>query len=83
MWFLHLPLVSSPSALVVYPSDRSLDSVLVSIELLLCEVSSNPSTTESWPSIDQEIPSTVWVLSKRALHVLDFSVSSYIPVIGP
>ncbi|GMN38582.1 hypothetical protein TIFTF001_007814 [Ficus carica] len=39
--------VSSPSELVVYPSGMSLDGVLVSLELLLCGVSSGHSTTES------------------------------------
>ncbi|GMN56751.1 hypothetical protein TIFTF001_025867 [Ficus carica] len=39
--------VYPPSALVVYPSDLSLDGVLVLLELLLCGVSSDPCTSES------------------------------------
>ncbi|GMN44251.1 hypothetical protein TIFTF001_013463 [Ficus carica] len=44
------------------------------IELLICGVSGSPSATECWPSIDWDISSIIGVLSKRVLHVLDFSV---------
>ncbi|GMN60374.1 hypothetical protein TIFTF001_029471 [Ficus carica] len=68
----QVEMVSPPSALVVYPLDLSFDGVLVPLD----RVSSSPCAIESWPSIDQEI------LSKRVLHVLDFNVPRYIPVIG-
>ncbi|GMN54771.1 hypothetical protein TIFTF001_023890 [Ficus carica] len=40
-------LVYPLSALVVYPSDLSLDGVLVPLELFLCGVSGGSCTTES------------------------------------
>ena len=81
--FLITRVVYPPSALVIYLSDLSLDSVLISLELLLCGVSSGHCVTEFWPLIDREILLTVGVLSKKVLHVLDFSVPRYISVIGP
>ncbi|GMN40948.1 hypothetical protein TIFTF001_010163 [Ficus carica] len=67
----------------VCSSDLSLDVVLVPPELLLYGISGRSSATESWPLIDRDIPSIVGVLSKRALHVLDFSVPRCVPIIGP
>ena len=49
--FLITVVVSSPSALVVYPSDLSLDGVLVPVELFLYRISSGHCDIESWPSI--------------------------------
>ena len=40
--------------LVIYSLDLSLDGVLVMLEFLQCEVSSEPSATKSWLSIDEE-----------------------------
>ncbi|GMN71199.1 hypothetical protein TIFTF001_052637 [Ficus carica] len=76
-----LEVVSSPSKLVVYLSDLSFDDILIPLELLLCRVSGSPSAIEFWPSIDYKNPLIVGVFSKRALHVLDFSVPKYIPII--
>ena len=54
--FVIMEVVSPPSKLIIYSSDMSFDGVLVPLELLLCGVSSGPSATKSWPSIDQENP---------------------------
>ena len=78
-----MEMISPPFKLIVYPSDLSLDSVLVMLELLLYGVDSDPSVTKSLPSIDQENSLIVGVLSKRILHVLDLSMPKYILVIGP
>ena len=80
--FLIMEMVSPLSVLVGYPSDLSFDGVLDLLELLLYRVNSDYCATESWLSIDQKIPLTIEVFSKRALQVLNFSVPGYIPVIG-
>ena len=78
---LIIVVVSPPFALIVFSLNLSLVVVLVQLELLLHGVSGGPSATVCWPSIDQDIPSIVGVLSKRALYVLNFSVLRYVPVI--
>ena len=70
--FIITEVVSPPSELVIYPSDLSLDSVLIPLELLLCGVSGGPSVTESWPSIDWENPLIVGVLLKKSLACVRF-----------
>ena len=71
-------MVSPPSSLIVCSPDLSIDVVLG-----MLEVSGGSNAIESWPSVDRDIPSIVVVLLKRALHVFDFSVSRYVPFIGP
>ena len=73
---------SPPSMLVIYPLDLSLEDVLILLELLLRGVSDDPSSIESWYSIDWKILSIFGILSKRALYVLDFNVSRFTSIIG-
>ncbi|GMN36857.1 hypothetical protein TIFTF001_006352 [Ficus carica] len=78
---LIMEVVSPPFALIICLSDPSVGVVLVPLELLLCRVRGDFSATKSWLSIDRDTPSIIGVLSKRTLHVLDFSVPRYVPII--